>query len=64
MTYRDEVVIPIEVGFLTFKTNQFNVEENNYLLSTSLELIEERKRWLWLKWCIISENLSKGMSRE
>lgn len=64
MTYRDEVVIPIEVGFLTFKTNQFNVEENNCLLSTSLELIEERKRWLWLKWCIISENLGKGMTRE
>lgn len=49
MTYEVEVVIPIEVGFLTLKTDQFNVEENNRLLSTSLEFIEERREVAMVK---------------
>ena len=43
MTYGAEVVIPIESRFPTLRTDQFNVEENNCLLSTSLELVEERR---------------------
>ena len=43
MTYRAEVVIPLEARFLTLKTDQFNAEENDHLLSASLELIYERR---------------------
>ena len=43
MTYAAELVIPIESGFPNLKTDQFSVEENNRLLLTSLELVEERR---------------------
>ena len=43
MTYGSEAVIPLETGFLTMKSDQFNVEENNSLLLTSLELVDERR---------------------
>ena len=43
MTYRAEVVILIEPGFPTLRTDQFSVEENNCLLSTNLELVEKRR---------------------
>ena len=44
MTYRAKAVIPIESGFPTLRTDQFSVEENNHLLSTNLELVEERRQ--------------------
>ena len=43
MTYGSEAVIPLEVGFLTLRTERLNVEENDRLLSASLELIDERR---------------------
>ena len=43
MTYRAEAVIPIKSRFPTLRTDQFSVEENNHLLSTNLELVEERR---------------------
>ena len=43
MTYGSKAVIPLEVGSPTLRTNKFNVEENDRLLSTSLELIGERR---------------------
>ena len=43
MTYKAEAVIPIELGFPTLRTDQFSIEENNCLLSTNLELDEERR---------------------
>ena len=43
MNYRAKAVIPIESGFLTLRTDQFSVEENNHMLSTSLELVRERR---------------------
>ena len=49
MTYRSEAVIPLKVGFLTLKIDQFNIEENDRLLSTSLELIEERREVAMVK---------------
>ncbi|XP_075675025.1 uncharacterized protein LOC142644261 [Castanea sativa] len=49
MTYGSKAVIPLEVGFPTLKTDQFSVEENNRQLSTSLELIEERREVAMVK---------------
>ena len=43
MTYRTKAVISLESGFPTLRTDQFSVEENNCLLSTNLELDEERR---------------------
>ena len=43
MNYGSEVVIPLEVGFPTLRTNNFGREENDRLLSTSLELIDEKR---------------------
>ena len=43
MIYGVEVVIPHEFGFLTLKTDQFNVEENNCLLLDSLDVAKERR---------------------
>ena len=43
MTYRLEAVIPLESGFPTLRTNQFNVEENNHLLLDSLDVAEEKR---------------------
>ena len=43
MTYRAEVVIPLETGFPTLKTSSFCTSNNDELLGKSLDLIEERK---------------------
>ena len=43
MTYGAKAVIPLESGFPTLQIDQFSAEENNHLLSTSLELVEERR---------------------
>jgi len=49
MTYGAEVVILIESGFPTLRTDQFNIEENNHLLSANLNLVEERKEVVAVK---------------
>ena len=43
MSYGAEVIIPIETGFPTLKTQSFNSSNNDELLERSLDLIEERK---------------------
>ena len=43
MSYGVEIVIPIETGFLTLRTQSFNPNDNDKLLERSLDLIEERK---------------------
>ena len=43
MTYGSEVVIPLEVRFPTLRTDKFSREENDRLLFTSLELIDEKR---------------------
>ena len=43
MIYGAKAVIPLEFGFLTLKTDQFNVEENNCLLLDSLDVAKERR---------------------
>ena len=49
MTYGSEVVIPLETGFPTLRTSQFSVEENNHLLSTSFDLIDEIRKVVMVK---------------
>ena len=43
MTYGAEAVIPLESRFLTLRTDQFSVEENNHLLSDSLDAAKEMR---------------------
>ena len=43
MTYGAEAAIPLELGFPTLRTNQFNAEENNCLLLDSLDVAGERR---------------------
>ena len=43
MTYGAEVVIPLEIGFPTLRTNSFTPSSNNGLLEKSLDLIEEHR---------------------
>ena len=43
MTYRVEVVIPLEANFLTLRTNSFTTSGNDELLGESLDMIEERR---------------------
>ena len=49
MTYWEEVVIPLESGFPTLRTNQFSVEENNRLLLDSPDVVEERREMAAVK---------------
>ncbi|XP_075654874.1 uncharacterized protein LOC142625051 [Castanea sativa] len=43
MTYKAEVVIPLESGFLTLRTSSFSSDNNNGLLEKSLDLVEEQR---------------------
>ena len=43
MSYRVEVVISIETGFPTLRTQTFNPNDNDKLLERSLDLLEERR---------------------
>ena len=43
MTYMVEAVIPLKSGFLTLRTDQFNVGENNHLLLDSLDVAKKRR---------------------
>ena len=43
MSFGAEVVIPIEIGFPTLRTQTFNPNDNDKLLERSLDLIEKRR---------------------
>ena len=43
MIYVAEVVIPLEIGFLTMRISSFTPSSNDGLLEKSLDLIEERR---------------------
>lgn len=60
MIYGSEVVIPLEIGFPTLNTDQFNIEENNRLLSIGLELIEERREVAMVKMAHYQQKLRQG----
>ena len=42
MTYNFKAIIPLETGFPTMRTDQYNSSRNEQLLSASLDLVEER----------------------
>ena len=43
MTYRAEIVIPLEIGFSTSRTSSFNPSDYDEQLTKSLDLIEEKR---------------------
>ena len=43
MTYVSEVDILLKTGFPTLRISQFNIEENDSLLSASLDLVDKRR---------------------
>lgn len=62
-TYGAEAIIPIESGFPTIRTDQFSVEENDHLLSTSLELVEERREMAMVKMAHYQQRLKQGCEK-
>ena len=63
MTYGAEAAIPIKSGFLTLRTDKFNVEKNNSLFSASLELVEERREVATVKMTHYQQRLKQGYDR-
>ena len=64
MTYKAEAVIPIELGFPTLRTDQFSIEENNHLLSTNLDLVEERRKVAAVKIAYYQQRFRQGYDKE
>ena len=60
MTYRAEVVIPLETGFPTLKTSLFSLSSNNELLERSLDLIEERRESVMVQLAYYQHKLKQG----
>ncbi|GJT76638.1 reverse transcriptase domain-containing protein [Tanacetum coccineum] len=44
LTYRTEVVIPVEIGMPTIRTSEVDQVQNNEALQINLDLLEERKK--------------------
>lgn len=49
MAYGSKMVIPLEIGLLTMRTDQFDNNRNEQLLSANLDLIEERREIVTVK---------------
>ena len=60
MSYGAEVVIPIETGFSTLRTQMFNPNDNDKLLERSLDLIEERKENAMVQLAYYQHKLKQG----
>ena len=60
MTYRDEVVIPLETGFLTVRTSSFTPSNNDGLLEKCLELIKERRENATVQLAYYQHKLKQG----
>ena len=63
MTYGAEAVIPLESGFPTLRTDQFDVEENNCLLLDSLDVVEERREVTMVKMSYYQQKLKQGYDK-
>ena len=55
-----EVVIPIETGFPTSRTQSFNPSNNVELLEKSLDLIEERRESVMVQLAYYQHKLKQG----
>ena len=60
MTYGAEVVIPLETGFPTLRTNSFNPSSNNELLEKSLDFIDERRESAMVQLAYYQHKLKQG----
>ena len=63
MTYGAEAVIPLESGFPTLRTDQFDVEENNCLLLDSLDVVEEKREVTTVKMSYYQQKLKQGYDK-
>ena len=60
MSYRAEAVIPIEIGFLTLRTQSFNPSNNDELLEKNLDLIKERRKSAMVQLAYYQHKLKQG----
>ena len=60
MTYRAEIVIPLEAGFPTLRTSFFCPSSNDELLEKSLDLIEERREKVMVQLAYYQQKLKQG----
>ena len=60
MTYGPNVVIPLETGFPTLRTNAFTPDGNDGLLEKSLDLIEERRESAMVQLAYYQHKLKQG----
>ena len=60
MTYGAKAIIPLETGFLTLRTNSFNLSTNNELLEKSLDFIEERRESAMVQLAYYQHKLKQG----
>ena len=60
MTYGAKAVIPMEVNFLTLRTNSFTSSANDELLGESLDLIEERRERAMIHLAYYHQKLKQG----
>ena len=60
MSFGAEVVIPIEIGFPTLRTQTFNPNDNDRLLERSLDLLEERRENAMVQLAYYQHKLKQG----
>ena len=60
MTYRVEVVIPLETGFPMLKTSLFTPDNNDNLLEKNLDLIEEWQESVMVQLAYYQHKLKQG----
>ena len=60
MSYGAKVVIPIETGFLTLRTQSFNSSNDDELLERSLDLIKERRESAMVQLAYYQHKLKQG----
>ena len=60
MTYGSEVVIPLESGFPTLRTNLFTLDNNDQLLERSLDLVDERREVAMVQLAYYQQKLKQG----
>ena len=63
MTYGFEIVIPLETGFLMIRTDQFDSNKNEQLLSASLDLVKERREIATIMLAHYQQKLKQGYNR-
>lgn len=60
MMYGSEAIIPLETGFPTMRSNQFNSSSIEQILPTNLDLAEERKEVVTVRLAQYQQKLRQG----